>query len=41
MAESYRGARHQIDFLGDLTAKVDALIRELNINEKAEAWAKA
>ena len=39
MAESYRGARHQVDFLNDLTAKVDALIRELTIAEKAESWA--
>jgi hypothetical protein len=41
MAESYRGARHQVDFLNDLTAKVDALIRELNIIEKTEGWARA
>ncbi len=38
MAESYRGARHQVDFLNDMTAKVDALIRELNIVEKTKAW---
>jgi hypothetical protein len=38
MAESYRGARHQIDFLNDMTAKVDALIRELNIVEKTKTW---
>lgn len=41
MAESYRGARHQVDFLNDLTAKVDALIREINIVEKANDWAAA
>ena len=41
MAESYRGARHQITFLPELTERVDALIRELNITEKAKAWAKA
>jgi hypothetical protein len=41
MAESYRGARHQVDFLGDLTQDVDALIRELNIVEKARDWAAA
>ena len=41
MAESYRGARHQVDFLNDLTAKVDALIRELNILEKTKDWAEA
>lgn len=36
MAESYRGARHQITFLPELTRSVDALIRELNAVEKAE-----
>jgi hypothetical protein len=41
MAESYRGARHQIDFLGDLTEDVDALIREINIVEKTKAWQAA
>lgn len=41
MAESYRGARHQVDFLHELTEKVDALIRELNLTEKAKAWAEA
>ena len=41
MAESYRGARHQVDFLNELTEKVDALIRELNLTEKAKAWADA
>ena len=39
MAESYRGARHQVDFLNDLTAKVDALIREITIVEKTKDWA--
>ena len=39
MAESYRGARHQITFLPELTRSVDALIRELNAAEKAEEWA--
>jgi hypothetical protein len=41
MAESYRGARHQVDFLNDLTEKVDTLIRELTIIEKTKDWAKA
>jgi hypothetical protein len=41
MAESYRGARHQITFLGELTESVDALIRELNIVETTKAWAAA
>jgi hypothetical protein len=39
MAESYRGARHQVDFLHDLTEKVDALIREITIVEKTKDWA--
>ena len=39
MVESYRGARHQIDFLPELTASIDALLRELTIAEKAKAWA--
>ena len=39
MAESYRGARHQITFLPELTRSVDALIRELNAAEKAEEMA--
>jgi len=41
MAESYRGARHQITFLPELTESVDALIRELNIVDKTKAWAAA
>jgi hypothetical protein len=38
MAESYRGARHQISFLPELTQKVDRLIRELNIIETTKEW---
>jgi hypothetical protein len=41
MAESYRGARHEITFLPELTRSVDALIRELNAAEKAKEWADA
>lgn len=41
MAESYRGARHQITFLPELTRSVDELIRELTILEKAEEWAES
>jgi hypothetical protein len=41
MAESYRGARHDITFLPELTRSVDALIRELNAAEKANEWAEA
>ena len=40
MAESYRGARHDITFLSELTRGVDALIRELNAAEKAKQWAE-
>lgn len=39
MVESYRGARHQITFLPELTDSVDALLRELDIVEKAKVWA--
>lgn len=39
MVESYRGARHQITFLPELTKSVDALLRELTIVEKAQAFA--
>lgn len=39
MVESYRGARHQISFLPELTKSIDDLLRELTIVEKAETWA--
>jgi hypothetical protein len=39
MAESYRGARHQISFLPELTRSVDALLREFNILDKTSEWA--
>jgi len=41
MAESYRGARHQITFLPDLTRSVDQLIRELNLLETTKEWTAA
>lgn len=41
MAESYRGARHDITFLAELTRSVDALLRELTIVEKAKEWSKS
>jgi len=41
MAESYRGARHQITFLPELTHSVDAMIREITILEKAEEWSSS
>ena len=40
MAESYRGARHQVSFLPELTRSVDALLRELNIVDKTKEWAR-
>jgi len=39
LVESYRGARHQPTFLPELSASVDALLRELTIVEKAKEWA--
>jgi hypothetical protein len=39
IAEAYRGARHQITFLPELTRSVDALLRELTILDKTRAWA--
>ena len=39
LVESYRGARHQITFLPELTNSVDALLRELTIIDKAKAFA--
>ena len=39
LVESYRGARHQITFLDDLTGTVDDLLRELTIVEKSRLWA--
>ena len=41
MAESYRGARHQVSFLPELTRNVDALLRELTILDKAKEWAES
>ncbi len=39
MVESYRGARHPFTFLPELTASVDALLRELTIVEKSNDMA--
>ena len=39
MAESYRGARHQVSFLPELTRDVDALLRELTSLDKTKEWA--
>ena len=40
MVESYRGARHQISFLPELTRSIDLLLRELTIIEKTKEWAE-
>ncbi|MEO7257921.1 MAG: hypothetical protein ABIW18_08410 [Sphingomicrobium sp.] len=40
LVESYRGARHQITFLPELTRSIDDLLRELTIIEKTEEWAE-
>ncbi len=39
LVESYRGARHQITMLPELTNSVDALLREITILEKTAQWA--
>ena len=39
MVEAYRGARHQITMLPELTESVDALLREITILEKTSEWA--
>jgi hypothetical protein len=38
LVESYRGARHQVTFLPELTQSVDRLLRELTIIEKSKEW---
>lgn len=40
LAESYRGARHPMPFIDELTKSVDALLRELTILEKANEFAE-
>ena len=39
LVEAYRGARHQITMLPELTQSVDALLREITIVEKSAEWA--
>jgi hypothetical protein len=41
MVEAYRGARHQITFLPEMTRSVDHLLRELDILDKADELAAA
>jgi hypothetical protein len=40
LAETYRGARHPMPFVDELTHSVDALLRELTIAEKAKEFAE-
>ena len=39
LVESYRGARHPMPFVDELSGSVDALIREMTIVEKSRVWA--
>lgn len=39
LVESYRGARHPMPFVDELSRSVDALLRELTITEKAKEFA--
>ena len=39
LVESYRGARHPLPFVDELTGSVDALLREMTIVEKSRLWA--
>lgn len=39
IVEAYRGARHQVTHLPELTQSVDSLLRELTIIEKSAEWA--
>ena len=41
LAETYRGARHPMPFVDELTKSVDALLRELTIAEKARDFVEA
>ena len=41
IAEAYRGARHQVTFLPELTRSVDALLRELTIIDRTKEWANS
>jgi hypothetical protein len=39
LVESYRGSRHPIPFVDELSGSVDALLREMTIVEKSRLWA--
>lgn len=38
IVEAYRGARHQVTMLPELTESVDSLLREITIVEKTAQW---
>ena len=40
LVESYRGARHQPTLVPELQKSVDALLREVRINERLNEWAR-
>jgi hypothetical protein len=40
LVEPYRGARHPMPFVDELTRSVDAMLRELTIIEKANEFAE-
>jgi hypothetical protein len=40
IVEAYRGARHQIDLLPELTSSVDRFLKEIRIAEQAREWAE-
>lgn len=40
LVESYRGARHPMPFVDELTKSVDALLREITIVEKSKEFAE-
>jgi hypothetical protein len=40
LVESYRGARHPMPFVDELTRSVDAILRELEILEKSKEFAE-
>lgn len=39
LVESYRGARHPMPFVDELSGSIDALLREITILEKSRLWA--
>jgi hypothetical protein len=39
LVESYRGTRHPMPFVDELSGSVDALLREMTIVEKSRLWA--